>query len=85
MAHFAKIINDTVTQVIVVNNDDCGGGVFPESELIGQTYIASLLIDGLWLQTSYSGSFRNCFAGIGYRFLSNLGEYGEFVPPPLVE
>jgi hypothetical protein len=85
MAHFAKIINETVTQVIVINNDDCGGGVFPESEPIGQAFIASLLIDGLWLQTSYSGSFRNCFAGISYRFLSNAGEYGEFVPPPIDE
>jgi hypothetical protein len=32
MAHFAKIENDTVTQVIVVSNDDCGGGDYPDSE-----------------------------------------------------
>ena len=81
MAHFAKIIDNTVTQVIVINNDDCGGGVFPESEPIGQTFIASLLIDGLWLQTSYNNNFRNCYAAIGCIFDPLLGEYGEFVPP----
>jgi hypothetical protein len=53
MAHFAKIENDTVTQVIVVSNDDCGGGDFPESEPIGQAFIASLGLTGEWLQTSY--------------------------------
>jgi hypothetical protein len=80
MAHFAKIIDNTVTQVIVINNDDCGGGVFPESELIGQTFIASLGIAGEWLQTSYNNNFRNVYAS-GKIFNASLGEYGEFVPP----
>ena len=84
MAHFAEITNNTVAQVIVIANDDCGGGNFPESEPIGQAFIASLGLTGEWLQTSYSGSFRNCYAGIEYTFDALLGEYGEFVPP-LVE
>jgi hypothetical protein len=42
MAHFAKINNGTVSQVIVVSNDDCAGGNFPESEAAGQAFIASL-------------------------------------------
>ena len=82
MAHFAKIVNNKVTEVIVVSNDDCGGGNFPDSEPIGQAFIASLGLEGLWLQTSYSGSFRNCYAGIQYDWFSNVGEYGEFAPPP---
>lgn len=65
MAHFAKIENNIVTQVIVVSNDDCGGGNFPKSEPIGQAFIASIGLDGEWKQTSYSGSFRGCYAGIG--------------------
>jgi hypothetical protein len=82
MAHFAKITNDNkVEQVIVIANDDCGGGEFPTSEPIGQAFIASLGLTGLWLQTSYSASFRNCYAGIGFDWLSNVGEYGEFVLP----
>ena len=32
MAHFAQISNNIVRQVIVVSNDDCAGGDFPESE-----------------------------------------------------
>ena len=83
MAHFAKIENDTVEQVIVVSNDDCGNGNFPESEPIGQAFIASLGLDGLWLQTSYHANFRGCYASAGWTFNATLGEYGEFVPPPI--
>jgi len=66
MAHFACIDEtNCVQQVVVISNDDCGGGHFPESEPIGQAYIASLGITGQWLQTSYSGSFRHQYASIG--------------------
>jgi hypothetical protein len=85
MAHFAQVTSNKVIEVIVVANDDCGGGDFPDSEPIGQAFIASLGIDGTWLQTSYSGSFRGCYAGIDYTFNAALGEYGEFVPPPTIE
>lgn len=66
MAHFAKVENNIVQQVIVISNDDCGGGDFPESEPIGQAFIASLGLTGLWLQTSYNGNFRGCYAGPGF-------------------
>ena len=85
MAHFAKIQNNVVTEVIVVANSDCGGGEFPESEPIGQAFIASLGISGNWLQTSYNASFRNCYAGIGWAYDANLGEYGEFIAPKKIE
>ncbi len=65
MAHFAQVTNDIVQRVIVVSNDDCGGGDFPASESIGQAFIASLGLAGEWKQTSYSGSFRSKYAGIG--------------------
>jgi len=68
MAHFAQIKNGFVTQVIVVANADCGGGDFPASEPAGQAFIASLGIEGEWLQTSYSGSFRGTYAGIGFEY-----------------
>jgi hypothetical protein len=54
-----------VQRVIVVSNDDCGGGDFPESEPIGQSFIASIGLTGEWLQTSYHGSFRGKYAGMG--------------------
>lgn len=68
MAHFAKIVDNTVTKVIVVNNDDCGGGEFPESEPIGQAFIASIGLNGLWLQTSYHANFRAYYAGENYTY-----------------
>jgi len=68
MAHFAQIIGDKVTQVIVVSNDDCAGGTFPESEPAGQAFIASLGLGGEWKQTSYNANFRGVYAGIGYDF-----------------
>jgi len=86
MAHFAKIdTNNIVDDVIVVSNDDCDNLPFPDSEPVGQAFIASLGIQGDWLQTSYSGSFRGTYAGIGYTFDPLFGEYGEFVAPPPIE
>jgi hypothetical protein len=78
MAHFASVENNIVGQVIVVANEDCGGGDFPESEPIGQAFIASLGLEGEWLQTSYSGSFRGAYAGIGYEYSE---ESDTFVAP----
>ncbi len=75
MAHFARIAGDKVTQVIVVSNDDCGGGDFPASEAAGQAFIASLGLAGEWKQTSYSGSFRAKYAGIGDRYDAELDEF----------
>jgi hypothetical protein len=65
MAHFARVDNGVVRQVIVISNDDCGGGDFPASEPIGQAFIASIGLAGEWKQTSYSGRFRSKYAGIG--------------------
>jgi hypothetical protein len=68
MAHFAEISDGIVTQVIVVNNADCGGGEFPDSEPVGQAFIASIGLGGEWLQTSYHANFRSAYAGIGYTY-----------------
>jgi hypothetical protein len=59
VAHFAKVVDGVVTDVIVVDNADCGGGVFPESEAAGRAHIASLAVHdprllGEWFQTSYN-------------------------------
>jgi len=68
MAHFAQIDSDNiVTQVIVVSNNDCGGGDFPASEEIGAAFCTNLL-GGTWKQTSYNNNFRKRYAGIGYSY-----------------
>ncbi len=68
MAHFAQLDGTKVVEVIVVANTDCDNLPFPESEPIGQAYIASLGLAGEWLQTSYNGNFRGTYAGIGYTY-----------------
>jgi len=65
MAHFARVENGIVREVIVVGNDDCAGGDFPESEAAGQAFIASIGLSGEWRQTSYNNNFRSKYAGIG--------------------
>lgn len=82
MAHFARVENGIVQSVIVVSNDDCGGGDFPESEPIGQAFIASLGIGGEWKQTSYHGNFRDIYAFVGCIFDA---DNDVFVFPPSPE
>ena len=76
MAHFAKIDNGIVSQVIVVSNADCAGGDFPTSEAAGQAFIASIGLAGEWKQTSYNGNFRGKYAGIG-----DVWNGSQFVSP----
>lgn len=81
MAHFAKVHKNIVEQVIVVSNQDCDDLPFPESEPVGQAYIASIGLEGEWLQTSYNGNFRGCYAGIDYTY----DEAADvFIPPTVV-
>jgi hypothetical protein len=50
MAHFAKVENDIVTQVLVVSNDDA------PTEIDGKTFLALLGLEGEWVQTSYNNN-----------------------------
>jgi len=69
MAHFAQLDNNNIVQtVIVVANDDCGGGDYPASEPVGQTFLASLGFTSVWRQTSYNNNIRKQYAGIGYTY-----------------
>lgn len=78
MAHFAQIADGIVVQVIVVSNDVVGE--YPGSDATGKEFIASIGLDGEWVQTSYNGNFRGCFAGIGYTW-----DGTNFIAPPIVE
>lgn len=75
MAHFAKIENNIVTQVIVVSNEDCGNLEFPESETIGKEFISSIGLNGNWIQTSYSAKFRKKYAGIGDEYHQEIDAF----------
>ena len=82
MAHFAQVTDNIVRNVIVVDNSDCGGGDFPESEPIGQAFIAAIGIEGDWLQTSYNNNFRGQYAGQGMTYDPVLDEFVSPVVEP---
>lgn len=76
MAHFAQIDDSNyVLQVIVVSNDDA------PTEEAGVAFCRALLgADTNWKQTSYSGSFRRQFAGIGFRYMPERDIFLEPMP-----
>lgn len=85
MAHFARIEDGTVRQIIVVHNnelDDNG----TESEAKGIAFCKSLFgEDTEWVQTSYNGNpvggvDRGPYAGIGYAW-----DGQRFIPPAAPE
>jgi hypothetical protein len=83
MAHFAKIENSIVTNVVVVDN---------QHETYGEKYLNDLGLDGTWVQTSYNGNFGGKFARIGdiyddkdKVFLSPVYEVVEETPLEITE
>jgi len=64
MSHFAEIENNLVLRVIVAEQD------FINSGAVGDSFN--------WVQTSYSGSFRKNYAGIGYTYDATRD---AFIPP----
>lgn len=65
MAHFAEIdSSNRVLRVIVVANMDTADQNGNEVEQIGRDF-CNRLLGGNWIQTSYNGNFRGCFASIG--------------------
>ena len=82
MAHFARVENNVVIQVIKINNEVIEDKPFPESEAIGVAFCKSLYgEDTTWLQTSYNANFRGRYAGLGYLYDSELDEFVEPVVP----
>lgn len=68
MAHFAKL-NDSniVEQVVVIHNNELLDELGNESEQKGIDFCVNLF-GGKWIQTSYNGSIRKNYAGIGYLY-----------------
>ena len=72
MGHFALVNNGYVDYVITIDNSNLDNLPFPESEPVGQAYIATLpdlaAQVGTWWQCSYNNNFRGCYPGAGYSF-----------------
>lgn len=79
MAHFAKIVDGIVTDIIVVDNTDMLDGDGNESEAIGKAFCTGLL-GGDWVQTSYNATFRKNYASIGAVYNETLD--GFIYPKP---
>ncbi len=78
MAHFAQLdSNNVVTQVIVVGNSDTADANGVEKEHIGAAF-CERLFGGTWKQTSYNGTVRKNYAGVGYTYDSGRD---AFIPP----
>ena len=80
MAHFAQLDeNNIVIHVSVIDNENLLDENRKENEEIGIKYLKSIHEeDSRWKQTSYNGSFRKMYAGIGYSYNK---DYDVFLPP----
>ena len=80
MAHYALVDENIVRNVITVANAAIDNLEFPESEPVGQAFIATLpdlaVQAGTWWQCSYNANFRGCYPGLGYGF-----DGVDFIPP----
>ena len=68
MAHFSKIDNNIVTEVIVAEQDFINSGV------VGDSF--------LWVQTSYNNNFRKNYAVIGGTYDKTRDAFIEPKPYP---
>jgi hypothetical protein len=81
MAHFAKVKNGKVVDLIVISDKDCGGGIFPKSEPIGRSFIQELSknnknLEGSWYQTSYNTYYGlHCDGDPLYEYNEELDEF----------
>ena len=79
MAHFAKIEDGVVRQVVVINNEVITDEKGKEQESLGAEFCAELF-GGTWIQTSYNANFRGKYAGVGDKYDSDKD---EFVSPEI--
>ena len=72
MAHYALVNDGIVRNVIVIANAVMDDLPFPESEPVGQAFIATLpdlaTQAGDWKQCSYNSNFRSVYPGMGFTF-----------------
>ena len=68
MAHFTKIEDGIVVQVLVIDNNDITDENGDEQESLGIALCNKLYGDATWVQTSYNNNFRKQYAGKGYTY-----------------
>ena len=79
MASFAKIdLNLKVIEVVSVHNNELLDSNGIEQEALGIEFLTKHSNYPFWKQTSYNGSFRKNYAGIGFTYDV---ERDAFIPP----
>lgn len=78
MAHFAELdANNVVLRIIVIGNSDTSDANGVEKEYIGAAFCEKLF-GGTWKQTSYNGTIRKNYAGVGHVYDA---QRDAFIPP----
>lgn len=79
MAHYAKLdAENKVVTVLSVANEAITDSNGDEIEQVGLDLLASLGLGDNWVQTSYNGTFRYNYAGIGFTYDEDRD---AFIPP----
>ena len=79
MAHFARLDDNSIVEMVIVISDDVCPDPAPINEGQGQSYINDVIgLPGTWIQTSYNGNFRGRYAGPGDRYDA---VNDAFIPP----
>jgi hypothetical protein len=80
MSYFALVLDNVVQNVIVVDRAALNNLTFPESEPVGQAFIATCpdlaAQEGTWWQCSYEALYRAYYPGVAYTF-----DGVNFAPP----
>lgn len=84
MAHFAKIENNKVIQVAVVENAVIRDVNGDEQESLGQEFLRSIHNEpnAVWLQCSYNHNIKNIFPCAGYDYDPSKDEFYPVKPFP---
>ena len=84
MAHFAELDqNNVVLRVVVIDNRELTDPSGQENEELGIAFCKKTFGLGTnWKQTSYNGSFRGFYAGIGYTYREDLDAFIGISPHP---
>lgn len=83
MAHFARVENGIVREVIVINNEVILDEDGTEQESIGVAFCHDTF-GGEWIQTSYNSKFRGKYAGSGDLYDSATDKFKTPEPEALL-
>ena len=69
MAYFARLDeNNTVLEVLAVENSVLNDLPYPDSEAIGINFLNGIFNHMNWKQTSYNKNFRFHYASVGFTY-----------------